>query len=101
MHQVILNIVATKDIDNKVFDYIDPLGETLTYISWAIRASYHHTIMITPGQAVFGKDMIFNLASVVDWRVITAEISNKWTLIMSEKTLGESHMTTQLTIKFI
>ena len=24
-----------------------------------------------PGQDVFGKDMIFNLASVVDWRVVT------------------------------
>ena len=28
--------------------------------------------MATPGQAVFGRDMLFNLASVVDWRVVTA-----------------------------
>ena len=35
--------------------------------------SYHHTIGYTPVQAVFGKDIIFNLASVVDWRVITAK----------------------------
>ena len=28
--------------------------------------------MATPGVAVFGRDMIFNLAAVVDWRVITA-----------------------------
>ena len=28
--------------------------------------------MSTTGQAVFGRDMLFKLASVVDWRVVTA-----------------------------
>ena len=28
--------------------------------------------MFTPGQAIFGRYMLFNLASVVDWRVVTA-----------------------------
>ena len=28
--------------------------------------------MATSGQAVFGRDILFNLASVVDWRVATA-----------------------------
>ena len=28
--------------------------------------------MSTPGQSVFGMDMLFNLASVVDWQVATA-----------------------------
>ena len=72
VHQVILNILVTKDLDKKVFDHIDPSGENLTSIEWSIRAYYHCTIMTTPGQAVFVRDMIFNLASVVDWRVITA-----------------------------
>ena len=27
--------------------------------------------MATPGQAIFGRDMIFNLSSVVDWLVVT------------------------------
>ena len=29
--------------------------------------------MATPGQAVFGRDVLFNLTSVVDWQVVTAE----------------------------
>ena len=65
VQQVILNMLVTKDIDNKVFNYIYPWGETLASIVWAIRASYHRTIMATPGQAVFGRDMLFSLASVV------------------------------------
>ena len=28
--------------------------------------------MSTPGQAVFGRDMLFNFASVVEWRVVNA-----------------------------
>ena len=67
LHQVILNMLVTKDLDNKVFEHIDPWGEILAYIAWAIRASYDRTIMATPGQAIFGRDVSFNLASVIDW----------------------------------
>ena len=72
LRQVILNMLATKDLANKVFDYIYPWDETLAYIAWAIRASCHRIIQATQGQAVFGRDMILNLVLVVDWRVITA-----------------------------
>ena len=51
---------------------IYPWGETLSSIAWAIIASYHHIIMATPGQSVFGRYMLFNLGSVVDWKVVTA-----------------------------
>ena len=59
-------MLVTKDLDNKSFDYMDPWGGNLAYISWVIRASYHHNIMATPIQSVFGRYMLFNLASVVD-----------------------------------
>ena len=65
VHQVILSMLFTKYIDNKVFDYIYPWGETLASIALAIRACYYRTIMATLGQDVFGKYMIFNLSSVV------------------------------------
>ena len=66
-HQIILNMLVTKNISNKVFDYIDPWGEPLAYILWDIRASYHQNIQSTPGQAIFDRYMISNLVSVVDW----------------------------------
>ena len=77
MHQVILNMLVTKDLDNKVFDYIYSWGETLAYIAWEIRASNHHTITATAGQYVFGVDMLLNLASVVDWQVATSAKQRK------------------------
>ena len=70
VHQVILNMLVTKSFDNMVFDHIYPWGETLASIAWEIRASYHLTIMATPSQSIFGRDILFNCASVVDWRVV-------------------------------
>ena len=72
MHQVIVNMLVTKYLANKFFDYIYPRGETLATIAWVIRDSSHSTIKSTSGQDVFVRDMIFNLTSVVYWRVITA-----------------------------
>ena len=63
---------VAKDIANKVFNYINPWGETLASVSSAIRASYHRTIQATKGQAVFGRYTVLNLTSVLDWRFITA-----------------------------
>ena len=65
-------MLVTKDLDNKVFVCIYPWGKTITSIAWAVRASYHRTIMATPFQAVFGRIVFFHLTSVVDWRVATA-----------------------------
>ena len=61
LHQVLLNMLFPKDLDNKVFDYIYPWSETLESIAWAIRAFYGRTIMAAPGQSVFERDVIFNL----------------------------------------
>ena len=32
-------------------------------------ASYHSTLKATPGQLVFGQDMIINMNKVVDWQL--------------------------------
>ena len=61
IQQVILNMLVTKDLVNNLFEYICPWGETLSYVSWVIRSSYHLTIKATPGQSVFGIFIIFNL----------------------------------------
>ena len=57
LHQVIINMLVTKDLDNKLIDYIDPWGETLASIAWEVIDSYHRTIMATPSQDVFGRDI--------------------------------------------
>ena len=46
-HQLILNMLVTKDLDKKVCDYIDPWCETLASIACAIRIYDHFTIGAT------------------------------------------------------
>ena len=71
-------MLDAKDLDNKVFENIDPWDEFLASISWDIRVSYNRTNQATPVQVVFERDIIFNLVSVVYWGVIT--VSKQWQL---------------------
>ena len=65
-HQVIYNMNFTKDIHNKLFNYIDPWGETLASVSWVIISSYYCTIGATPVQTVYVRNMLFILMSIFD-----------------------------------
>ena len=69
MHQVIYNIIATKDLNNKVFSYISQWGETITSISWEIRLKSDLNLRATPVQDICGRYMIFNLASIFIYKV--------------------------------
>ena len=71
IHQVVQNMIKTKELDKFIFDYIDPWAEILSSVAWAIRASYHSTLMSTPAQLVFGRDMLFNMKKAINWKLIT------------------------------
>ena len=66
VNQVIYNIILTKSSKNKIFVCIDLWGKPLSYISWVIRASYHHYLHTTNVQYVLITDMIFNLSMIID-----------------------------------
>ena len=90
VHQVIYNMLVTKDLNNKVFDYIEPWGKILESITWVIRGYYNCTINTTPLQAVFGWDTKLNFAPIVDWRVITARNQQQFSIDHDWKTPHES-----------
>lgn len=71
IHQVVQNMIRTKELDSYEFDHLDPWGEILSSVGWAIRASYHSTLQATPAQLVFERDMLFNLKKVINWKSIT------------------------------
>ena len=60
-----------------MYDYIESCYNTLTSVSWKIRESCHCTLVFTPGKDVFGRYMLFNLTSIIHWRVITARKQGK------------------------
>ena len=52
--------------------------KVLSTTAFAVRSTYHTTLKKTPGQLVFGRDMIFNIQHVANWEYIR---QNKQSLI--------------------
>lgn len=73
IHAVINDIIQTQDLDNHDFDPVDPLGNILAKIAWAICTLYHRTLDATPGQPVFGRDIIFDMLFTAEWNRIREE----------------------------
>jgi hypothetical protein len=38
--------------------------------AWAIRSTYHTVLKASPGAAIFGRDMIFDIPFIADWKII-------------------------------
>ena len=70
----------------QTFDYIDPFGSILASIAWAVRASYNSATDATPAQLVFGRDMMFNLTSLVNWK----DLSKKKQKLVDQANLREN-----------
>ena len=71
IHQVLHHMFTTKNLREQTFNYIDPFGQTLSSVAWAIRALYNSVTDATPAQLVFGRDMLFNISSLVNWKAIS------------------------------
>ena len=73
IHQVIRHMFTTKNLREQTFDYIDPFGHILSSVAWAIRASYNSATDATPAQLVFGRDMLFNISTLVNWKALAVK----------------------------
>ena len=68
IHQVVGSMLKTKDLVNVVFDVVDPWSDILASIAFAVRCSHHSTLNATPGQLVFGRDMLLDIAYVPNYQ---------------------------------
>ena len=51
-------------------DADDPWAGILSAASFAMKSTFHTTLKATPGQLVFGRDMILNIQHEADWQAI-------------------------------
>jgi len=70
VHQVIGNIIRTFELQTNYLDEDDPWKGILSATAFAIRCTYHTTLHSTPGQLVFGRDLIFNIQHAANWDII-------------------------------
>jgi transposase InsO family protein len=72
VHQVIGNIIRTFELENNYLDETDPWKGILSATAFAVRSTFHTTLKNTPGQLVYGRDMIFNVKHEANWEFIRA-----------------------------
>ena len=70
VHGVVGDMIRTTDTDSIDEKDKDPFIGVVSAVCWAIRSTFHTTLQATPGQLVFGRDMIFNIKHQADWQLI-------------------------------
>jgi hypothetical protein len=63
-------MMCTSELD--MADSVHP-ADIDTFIdnaAWAIRSTYHTVLKASPGAAIFGRDMLFDIPFTADWKQI-------------------------------
>jgi hypothetical protein len=70
VHGVLMTMLRTAEID--MADSVSPkdIAVFLSDAAWAIRSTYHTVLKASPGAAIFGRDMLFDIPFLADWRKI-------------------------------
>ncbi len=70
VHQVLGQMLRTAELD--MADSVTPndVGVFLDNVAWAIRSTYHTVLKASPGAAIFGQDMLFDIPFIADRRKI-------------------------------
>jgi len=87
VHQVIGNIIRTFELQDNYLDEENPWKGILSATAFAVRSTYHTTLKKSPGQIIFGQDMIFNIEHIANWEYIRA---NKQKIIHKNNILENS-----------
>jgi hypothetical protein len=70
VHLTLNDALRTAEVYGKEMDEKDPWGPFLSSAAYAIRSTFHTTLKATPGQLVFGRDMVLPITCVADWGAI-------------------------------
>jgi hypothetical protein len=70
VHQVLGQMLRTAEID--MADSVTPndVDVFLDNAAWVICSTYHTVLKASPGVAIFGRDMLFDIPFIADWNKI-------------------------------
>ncbi len=69
-HQVLGTMMRTAELDMADSVYPADINTFIDNTVWAIRSTYHTVLKASPGAAIFGRDMLFDIPFVADWNKI-------------------------------
>jgi hypothetical protein len=70
VHQELGQMLCTAELDMANSVTPDDVNVFLDNAAWAIRSTYHTVLKVSPGEAILGCDMLFDILFVADWHKI-------------------------------
>jgi hypothetical protein len=70
VHQVLGQMPCTAELDMAHSVTPDDVNVFLDNVAWAICSTYHTVLKASPGAAIFGRDMLFDIPFVAEWHKI-------------------------------
>ncbi len=69
-HQTIMAMIHTAELDMAETVSKSDIADFLTNVTWTICSTYQTVLKISPGAAIFGRDMLFDVLFLADWKNI-------------------------------
>ena len=70
VHQTIMAMLCTAELDMTDTVSKSDIADFLTNAAWAVCSTYHTVLNTSPGAAIFGSDMLFDVPFLADWKKI-------------------------------
>ena len=70
IHGVLRNMLRTSELDMAESVKISDIDIFLSDAAWAVCSTYHTVLKASPGAAIFGRDMLFDIPFIADWQKI-------------------------------
>ena len=82
----IKSMVRAHNLDRKDLDLNDPFSIIVANCAWALRAGYHSTLETSPAQALFGRDMLFD----IDYSINLESLRDKKQIKIDRRNIKEN-----------
>ena len=70
VHQAIMAMLHTAKLDMVDTVSESHIADFLTNTAWAVCSTHHTVLNTSPGAAIFGRDMLFDVPFLADWKQI-------------------------------
>jgi hypothetical protein len=101
LHQVLAQILCTDELNMAETVTPDDVNVFLDNAAWAIICSTYHTVLkASPGVAIFGRNMLFDILFIAYWNKKETTGNAKLILTWHAKTVSKLTMITKLVIRF-
>ncbi len=70
IHAAIRSMLRTSELDMAETVIARHIDVFLSDAAWAVCSTYHTVLIASPGAAIFGRDMLFDIPFIADWQKI-------------------------------